>query len=117
MRACGIAYFAVVIRRFVLALLLLAVAAAPFSMMGGAAMAHAPAAEMTAGHCEGMKPAAPKGDVGRAIDCMMICSTVLPSALAAPAQVAMAPLSPVAAPLRTIGGVEPLLELPPPRTA
>lgn len=80
-------------------------------------MAHAPAAEMTAGHCEGMKPAEPKGDAGRAIDCMMICSTVLPSAFAAPAQVVMASLSPVAAPLRAIGGVEPMLELPPPRFA
>lgn len=80
-------------------------------------MAHAPAAEMKAGHCEGMKAAVPKGDPGRAIDCMTICSTLLPAALAAPAQVTMAPLSPVAAPLRTIGGVEPMLELPPPRIA
>lgn len=111
-------YFVIMIRRLLAHLgLLLAVLLAPFGMLGsGAAMAHMPQQAM-AGHCEDMAPADDDGAAGRSIDCMMVCSALLP----ATGSDASRSLSPACESYLILAGrlygTEPRLELPPPRLA
>ena len=107
------------LRRLSAMILLVAMLLAPLAMIAGPASAHAPQAAPMAGHCTEMGgDAAPdKGEAGLAIDCMMMCSAMLPGF--APVQrVATAAVGLDAIPARdSLTGSEPGLELPPPRVA